>query len=237
MKTQLKLIAQSGLLVFTLMFWNAGCTGNRPIWGGANRPPFLKTKSLASFNYTEPRQGNYYLTNYAQAADSEPVQESVRNQILCDLMKIIDSNYHQFELNLKGDKAVQELGADIATLGLTAASTVVGGAELKTILSAIATGVVGVNSSIDKEIYQNNTVQALQLQMRAARSAVETRLINGMKQKIADYPLDYGLRDMIDYYYAGSLNDALIGLVQSSSSAAQTNQSAANNARSKPAEK
>jgi hypothetical protein len=123
------------------------------------------------------------------------------------------------------------LGADIATLGLTAASTVVGGAETKTILSAIATGVVGVNASIDKEVFQNNTVQALQLQMRSMRSTAEANLNAGMKQLIKDYPLQNGIRDIVAYYYAGSLNDALIGLVQHSSSDAQASQAKAAAAR------
>jgi len=125
----------------------------------------------------------------------------------------------------------QEFFADLATLGLTAAATVSGGAETKTILSAIATGVVGVNTAADKEYFQNNTIQALQLQMRAARSGVETSLIKGMKQSIKDYPLEAGKRDIVQYYYAGSLNDALIALVQNSGSDAKTNQAAANSAR------
>jgi hypothetical protein len=236
MNGHIKHIVWAGLLGSSLIIGHTGCTTNRPLWGGANKPPILRSKVILVFNYTDSKATNYYLTFYNAAAVGDG-QQSARNQILNDLMTLIDSNYHQFEDNLRGDKATQELGADIATLGLTAASTVVGGAETKTILSAIATGVVGVNSSIDKEVFQNNTVQALQLQMRAARSAVETKLINGMKQEIKDYPLQYGIRDIVAYYYAGSLNDALLGLVQNSSIDAQTSQTNATSARAAGAAK
>jgi hypothetical protein len=52
-----------------------------------------------------------------------------------------------------------------------------------------------------------------------------------MTNSIADYPLQYGIRDIVSYYYAGSVNDALINLVQNSSNAATTNQAAAAAAR------
>jgi len=210
----------------------AGCSTNRSVWGGANKPALLDAKKLPAFNYTVASGAKYYLTVYNNAAAaSEADGETARNQILNDLMGVIDDNYFEFETNLRGDKAVQEMGTDIATLGLTAAATVVGAAETKTILSAIATGVVGVNSSIDKQIFQNNAIQALQLQMRSARAAVEINLNNGMGKSLKDYSLQNGIRDIVKYYHAGSLTDALIGLVQSSGNNAQLNQDSADAAR------
>jgi hypothetical protein len=226
------------ILAVSIVIVCSGCEnqGNRPALGGANKPALLKkAKTLSSFNYTDPTANNYYLAIYSNAvvADAtvsvtaDNAQRKVRNQILTDLKTTIDYNYHQFEDNLRNDRSVQELGADLATLGLTAASTVMGGAETKTILSAIATGVVGVNSSIDKDFFANNTVQALQLQMRAARAQAEINLRTGMTNSIVNYPLQSGIGDIVSYYYAGSLNDALIGIVQSSGSSAQTNQAKA----------
>ncbi len=109
----------------------------------------------------------------------------------------------------------------IVTLGLSAASTAVGGEEAKTILSAIATGVVGANSSLDKNILQNNTVQALELEMRALRAEKERDLLNGMADSDAHYPLQSGIRDVIAYYYGGSLTDAMLRLVEKTGSEAQ----------------
>lgn len=221
-------VASSSLLVLV----NTGCSTNRSLYGGASKPALLNAKRLPTFNYTDPTAATYYLTLYnAAAAKSEVELESVRNQILNDLMGMIDYNYYEFEGNLRGDKTVQEMSADIATLGLTAAATVMGGAETKTILSAIATGVVGVNSTIDKEVFQSNTVQAIQLQMRSRRAAIEINLNAGMGKNIQKYPLQNGIRDVVAYYNAGSLTDALIGLVQSSGNNAQSNKTAADAAR------
>jgi hypothetical protein len=187
----------------------------------ATKPPLIGTTRLPSFNYTSPRAANYYLTVYNNAALADKAR--VRNAILNDLMSVIDLNYHEFEAGLRTDKALKDASAEIVTLGLTAASTAVGGEEVKTILSAIATGVVGANSSLDRNVLQNNTVQALELEMRALRAEKERDLLNGMADTDAHYPLQSGIRDVIAYYYAGSLTDAMLGLVGKTGSDAQAN--------------
>jgi len=134
------------------------------------------------------------LAVYNNAAPTEKVK--VRNAILNDLMAVIDFNYHEYEAQLRTEKVLKNTTADIVTLGLTAASTAVGGAEAKTILSAIATGVVGANTDTD-----------------------------------AHYPLQSGIRDVIAYYYAGSLTDAMLGLVEKTGADAQANRANATEAR------
>jgi len=195
----------------------------------ATKPALINAARLPAFNYTSPRAANYYLTVYNNSAPTEKVR--VRNAILNDLMATIDFNYHEFEVRLHTDKTVKDTSTEIVTLGLTAASAAVGGAEVKTILSAIATGVVGVNASLDKNILQNNTVQALELEMRSLRAQKEKDLIIGMAESDAHYPLQSGIRDVIAYYYAGSLTDAMLGLVAKTGSDAEVSRATASEAR------
>lgn len=201
-----------------------GCSTTRSL-----KPTLISATRLPSFNYNSARASNFYLTAYDNAAPAEKVK--VRNAILNDLMAVIDFNYHEFETRLRSDKAIKDTSTEIATLGLTAASTAVGGAEVKTILSAIATGVVGANSSLDKNVLQNNTVETLELEMRSLRAEKEQDLINGMADTDAHYPLQSGIRDVIAYYYAGSLTDAMLGLVEKTSAAAQVSRANATEAR------
>jgi hypothetical protein len=201
-----------------------GCSTTR-----ATKPALISATRLPSFNYTSSRTTNYYLTIYNNAAPTEKVK--VRNAILSDLMAVIDFNYHEFEVRLHSEKVLKNTTADIVTLGLTAASTAVGGEEAKTILSAIATGVVGVNTALDKNVFQNNTIEALELEMRSLRAQRERDLINGMADTDAHYPLQSGIRDVIAYYYAGSLTDAMLGLVEKTGADAQANRANATEAR------
>ncbi len=207
-----------------ICFIVTGCCATR-----ATKPALINAARLPAFNYTSPRSSNYYLTVYNNAAPTDKVR--VRNAILNDLMATIDFNYHEFEVRLHTDKTVKDTSAEIVILGLTAASTAAGGAEVKTILSAIASGVVGANSSLDKNILQNNTIQALELEMRSLRAQKEKDLINGMADSDAHYPLQSGIRDVIAYYYAGSLTDAMLGLVAKTGSDAEASRATASEAR------
>lgn len=45
----------------------------------------------------------------------------------------------------------------------------------------------------------------------------------GMADTDAHYPLQSGIRDVIAYYYAGSLTDAMLGLVEKTGADAQAN--------------
>ncbi|HMP81129.1 MAG TPA: hypothetical protein PKA41_00305 [Verrucomicrobiota bacterium] len=195
---------------------------------GPDKPQILNAKRLPSFDYTVTTSSNYYLTVYNDAGMN---RAQVRNSILNDLMAVVDFNYHEYELVLRDDKTLKDIGVDLATLGLTAAATASGAQQTKTILSAIATGVIGANASIDKHAFQNNTIQALQLQMRAMRAEKEKLLLQGMAKPDAAYPLQSGIRDIIAYYYAGTITDALTGLVSQTGSEAISKKDEADKAR------
>jgi hypothetical protein len=67
--------------------------------------------------------------------------------------------------------------------------------------------------------------------MRSLRALKEQDLINGMADTDAHYPLQSGIRDVIAYYYAGSLTDAMLGLVEKTGADAQANRANATEAR------
>jgi hypothetical protein len=55
------------------------------------------------------------------------------------------------------------------------------------------------------------------------RAQKERDLLEGMARTDNQYPLQTGIRDIIAYYYAGSLTDAMLGLVEKTGSDAQAN--------------
>jgi hypothetical protein len=197
---------------------------------GPTKPALLNAQRLPSFEYVATNSANYYLAVYTNAASADRAR--VRNQILSDLMAIIDYNYHQYEWALRDDSSIKDTSVDIVTLGLTAAATASGAEQVKTILSATAAGVIGANASIDKNVFKNNTIQVLQLQMRSLRAEREEQLIRGMGKPDADYPLQAGIRDIVAYYYAGSITGALIALTAEVGAKARSAENAAKGARS-----
>lgn len=171
---------------------------------------------------TQPRaDGRQYYRDAYDAIGAN--QEQVRDEIVYDLMGIIDTNYRNYEMALRDDRNVKDLGSTLVAMGLTSAATVVGGEELKTILSAIATGVLAANASVDKQLFHEFATEAIINEMRARRDEVATTIISSLKtQDPASYPLEAGLRDIVNYYYTGTVTNALQSLVAQASTHSNT---------------
>ncbi len=154
-----------------------------------------------------------------------------RNEIIDDLRGIINQNYRDYEVALRSDKSIKDLVATLSTLGLTGAATTTGGVALKSILSAIATGVVGANAAIDKTIFKDQSLEAIRFEMRRLRADREKLINEGMKRPVDAYTLNHALDDLVEYYNAGFVTRALDSIVLSAGTQANTSQKAAVDAR------
>jgi hypothetical protein len=146
-------------------------------------------------------------------------------------MYIADIQYHYYEARLTREVQEEGLGATLATLGLTTASTLVGSAGTKTILSGAATAVVGADKAYNEKQLLSNTIQALQTQMRADRKTQAAVIYAKMFKDagnntkaitpIVEYTLPMALSDADNYYQAGTIASALIGLSKTVANAEQ----------------
>jgi hypothetical protein len=146
-------------------------------------------------------------------------------------MYLADIEYHYYEARLTREMQEEGLAATLASLGLTTASTLVAPAETKTILSGIATAVIGADKAYNEKELLSNTIQALQTQMRADRKT-QAALIYAKMYKdagnntkvltpIYEYTLPMALSDAETYYQAGTIASALIGLSKTLANAEQ----------------
>src|SRR5215472_15815400 len=79
--------------------------------------------------------------------DDKAMKVARRNQILNEFIALVDRNYDSFENVFYGTRALYNVGADAANLGLTTVATMTGSEHLKTVLSAIATVTTGLKAS------------------------------------------------------------------------------------------
>ncbi len=127
-----------------------------------------------------------------------------RDKILDKYMAEIDTTYHRYDDGLYMGKSSQAVAGDIATLGLTAATAITLVARTKTILAALATAVAGVNLSIDKNYFGQQTFSALAIAMQARRDKAKSTIDDNKKLSVADYSLEGGRRDLVSYFFAGN---------------------------------
>src|SRR4051812_42186917 len=103
----------------------AGCTSTQV---GPIRPITIADDVAYTRPLAEPDLSTFY--------GADPLsQAAVRNQMLTARMYIADVQYHYYEARLTREVQEEGLAATLASLGLTTASTLVGSAATKTILS------------------------------------------------------------------------------------------------------
>src|SRR5258708_14818802 len=114
------------------------------------------------------------------------------------------------------------LGAVFIERGLAAGGTVSKGERGKTILSALVSGVTGTRLSIDKNFFRQQTVTAIISSMQANRNRIRTIILQRLTSEGADtYPFEAVRSDLIDLFFAGTLQGGIQELHQASSSNAQ----------------
>lgn len=148
---------------------------------------------------------------YARAATNAPEADlkALRNKIVTGRIALINLNYNQFIGQFSVTKQSLDAGADITELGLNLATTAVGGAETKTILGAVSSGVTGSKLAIDKNFFFEKTVPVLITSMNAQRKEALLPIMQGIAKGTDEYPLAQALSDLDNYYFAGTFVGAL----------------------------
>src|SRR5581483_467505 len=173
-------------------------------------------EKVLTYSY-DPAQSTPAQPFFKAAYAGSGYSNSVRNRILYELMGMVDDYYYRYTFELRADISGKNIFTDTLGLGTSLASTAAGAKELKTVLSAISTAAQGVSKSIDSNVLLGNTIQAVRLQMDAARADIATEMIKKMKEQgTTEYPLEAGLRDIIRYYDAGTLTSGLANLSKES---------------------
>lgn len=153
-----------------------------------------------------------------EAADTVK-QKRLRNQIIYARLYAIDLAYSQYELRLTRERQSVGFLGTLAQLGISTTGTVFGGEELKTILHATETGVTGLKEGYDKNILIDRTIDSLQKTMRANRQHVKAKITDRTTFDVSAYPLELAMSDVEEYYRAGTITAALIGISEEAGNA------------------
>jgi hypothetical protein len=136
-----------------------------------------------------------------------------RNKFIAARMYATDIRFSEFEEKLFRQTRESGFFATLVTLGLTTSATFATNGASQ-ILSGIATLIIGGREAFQKEVLAERTVIAIHTAMRARRAQVRLRLRNGLLQSTDQYPVTAALADLNDYYEAGTILGALIGITE-----------------------
>lgn len=162
------------------------------------------TQTTQANQTTEQTSGN-------TATTCAGTQKAVRNSILFELMSIVDEDFAEYQKAVRSDRAYKDTLVTITSLALTGTAAAVGGGAAAT-LAAIDTGIKGANAAIDKNAFNDTAPNILLNQMQTDRDNIAAIIYAGMSKSTAVYTLEEGLRDVGNYYRAGSVTAAVIAL-------------------------
>jgi hypothetical protein len=135
---------------------------------------------------------------------------AARNDIAWGLMGMMDDLYNVYSANLYSGKGAIAVTGDTVNLGLTTAVAIARKTAAKTLFGALGTAVTGINLSVDKNVFAQQTYQVIALAMETRRTALYAEISDGLAKKtVLEYPLTAVKRDLVLYLYAGSLPGGL----------------------------
>jgi hypothetical protein len=171
------------------------------------------------------KTGNYTLDDYSKdlAAYAAPGSDAVavRNRMVYGIIAEIDYVYYNYESRLFLNEGRFHVASDVLQLGGAAAATITNGARSKTVIAALLTAVTGVDLSVDKNFFRQQTVQAIASSMEANRDHIKTIILQQLAKDNTAYPFQAARADLIHYFFAGTLSSGLQQLSQDAGTKAQ----------------
>jgi len=142
-----------------------------------------------------------------------PAATRQRNNIINRITVDVESSYKRYETTLFSQRATLDTVGDMVEVGVSAATTVVGGADVKSLLAAGLTGLKGSRLSYSKNFYREKTTEIIIARMEAGRAQIKNQIVQKMTNLGADrYPFEEAWSGLIDFFYAGTLEGGLEGL-------------------------
>ena len=187
----------------------AGC-------GAMNRPrtpdPVRSTNTPAAYSMDQYKKDLDEYSAKVKAPDFAGAR-ILRDQMIDRILLNIDLNYRAFEEKFSLNRAGFNTGADVLELSMATAATISNGERVKTVLNAALTAVMGTRLSYDKNFLREKTTEIIISQMRANRDIITKRIYEQMANyPVQQYPMERAWRDLIELFYAGTVQAAFLTL-------------------------
>jgi hypothetical protein len=152
------------------------------------------------------------IINQYSGKQSESDKRMFRDEVILGRIRAIDLHFDIFRKSLTKEYVTLNLGSDLSVLGLNAAGVIVPTASTKAIFAAISGGLVGAKGTIDKDVFYEKTIAVLFSKMDALRKERLVMIRTGLGLNTDKYPILQAMIDVEDYFNAGTLPGAIMGI-------------------------
>jgi len=139
---------------------------------------------------------------------------ALRNMMISRVRLDVEGNFHDFESELFGGRALVQTAEDWAEFALAMATTITVGERAKTVLAAILTAVKGARLSVDKNWFREKATEAIISSMKAERQKKLTLIETKLSGNAMEYPFEEAWVDLLEYFYAGTLQGGIQAIAE-----------------------
>ncbi|MEH6422147.1 hypothetical protein [Pseudomonas sp. CGJS7] len=143
--------------------------------------------------------------------------QSARDTNIVKLLAVCDIRYAQFRNELVSNRRHTKATAGALSLLTNVAASLTDSVGVKDNYIALSTLIQGGQTIYDRDYLLDRTLDALVAQMDANRTSQLVTIREGMQLSPRRYPAQAALSDVLNYYHAGTLNGAIIGVQKSAS--------------------
>jgi hypothetical protein len=149
-------------------------------------------------------------------------RRAYRDQVILSCIQAINTNYNLFKVTLQKEAVSTNLATDIVSLGLTSAAALTSGLASSSLAGAGAF-VIGTGTAINKDVFYQQTLPALEASMDAKRDKILKQIFDAerLDQQATTYTLEKAGYDLAAYQGAGNIYGAIAELTATANEAAQ----------------
>lgn len=156
--------------------------------------------------------------------EGEAVAKRLRNEALEEGVAVINGVYGKFSDDLQVGRATTNLVADIIDLGLGAATGISKGERPLQILGVSLTAFRGGRNSVDLNFFREQTIPVLVNKMDDNRTKIYAQILEKKGRDVNQYQMAEAVRDLVDYFNAGTLVRAFSELSKDTAVKAKANE-------------
>ena len=147
-----------------------------------------------------------------------PARRNFRDDTILDCIKAIDRKYVVFKSSLQTERVSTNLAADVLALGLTSGAALAKGGTA-TALAGAGGIVLGIGTAINKDVFYQQALPAVEASMDAKRDGILKAIIDAEKSDpgATSYTLASAGFDIDSYERAGNLYGAIAELTKAAS--------------------
>jgi len=214
-----------GLMLILLLAITAFTTGC-PQGPSKKFPGATNSKSLVA-NINSYLTGAQTLFNNAIAADPTDASgnaQRIRNDAIDDVLAVIDDNYNDYISSIEERRSRTDFVLDVIELGTAAATGITKGERPNQILGIALTAFRGGRRSSELNFYKQQTTPILINKMDDNRAIALADILNNRTTSATTYSMKTAIRDLVDYYNAGTLVRAFTQLSKTTAAQALASQ-------------